>query len=183
MTTKSKSKKSKPAKAAKPEPKPKTKAPKKFDPAVVVSMRDNGASWSDIADKVGVDSGTARWAYLCATVKSSDRIKGTDEEIAVQIVTLRDEQHLAWPVIAARAGRSQATIKRIYEDQTGSSANQGFSAVSARAAANAAEKGEAAPRKAKTGKKSTTNATNKARKAKVTKSRKKAKGSANPSKG
>jgi hypothetical protein len=87
----------------------------------VVEMReeDPPRKWKEIAEELSIQETKALMLYTEAKVKSSDRIKPDD--LTPELVTeLRDEEGLAWHVIAARAGFSTVgPIKKAYEEANG----------------------------------------------------------------
>lgn len=149
----------------------------------VVELRDEGElGWEKIASELGIDPGLARLLYMTAKVKPKDRIKGDDETIAEGIVEARDELKQSWGLIAARARLPESRVRRIYQETTGNSHQQGYKVVQERTAAKREAAGEtkkASAKKSSAEKSSTA----KAKKAAVTKNRKKKGGSGNPSKG
>ncbi len=139
----------------------------------VVELRDSGLGWEKIASELGIDPGLARLLWMTATVKPKDRIKGDEDEVAAGIVEARDEDKNSWGLIAARARLPESKVRKIYEETTGESHQQGYKVVQERTAAKATAKGE--------GKKGKASSSNKAKKAAVSKNRKAKTGSSNPS--
>lgn len=86
---------------------------------IIVEEREEGKKWKEIAEEHNIQETKALMLYTEATVKSSERIK--QDDLDGELVTeLRDEEGLAWHVIAARAGYSTVgPIKKLYEDENG----------------------------------------------------------------
>ena len=175
------------AKATKPKSAAKKAAPKKADGPTraekrqallenVMSLVDgDGLSFDEAAKKLGVNRSTVIDLHVIGSVKPKDRIKGSEEEVAAEIVRQRDEENVAWHVISARAGITKTQARAIYEETSGSDSRQGMAVMTRRAEAKAPAK-TADSKKAKT-------AASKAKKEKATNARKKQKGTGNPSKG
>jgi hypothetical protein len=88
----------------------------------IVSMREEHATWDEIADAVGISAGKVTKIHMSASVKPKDRIKGrTDEDIAAAIVKARDEDQLSWGQIMVRSGLPETRCRKIYENVTGNS--------------------------------------------------------------
>lgn len=181
---------------AKPKPKakvvPKTKAPakpkvaKKGEPLKrdvlgqqAVKLRADGLTWKEIAKKLNSDVPQLHLAYQCATVKPSEKITGTREEVAAEVARQRDEENAGWFTLQARTGHSQAMLKKLYTEATGNPANQGFDVMRRQIATRMAAKGAGV----KTKKADGTKVAAKAKRTTARTARKKATGSANPSKG
>lgn len=81
----------------------------------IEKLRDQGKTWSEIAEKLKMTPGRAQFLLLAANVKPKDRIKFTDDaDLAKKIVEARDKDSLSWPVIAARTGVTEGRVKDIY---------------------------------------------------------------------
>ena len=147
--------------------------------AQVMDLVDgDGLSFDEAAKQLKVNRSTVIDLHVIGSVKPKDRIKGSEEEVAAEIVRQRDEENVAWHVIAARAGVTKTRARAIYEETSGSDSRQGMAVMTRRAEAKAAT----AP-SSKGAKSGTKTAAAKAKKSAKTKSRKAAKGTANPSKG
>lgn len=73
-----------------------------------------------IAKKLGISKAKVRHFLNAASVKSKDRLVGTNAEIGAKIAKLRDEEGLPWPKVRARTdGLSGGAIRRLYEEATG----------------------------------------------------------------
>lgn len=92
---------------------------------IIVEEREEGKKWKEIAEEHGIQETKALMLFTEATVKSSDKIKPDD--LDGELVTeLRDDEGLAWHVIAARAGYSTVgPIKKLYEDENGEGSAKG----------------------------------------------------------
>jgi hypothetical protein len=87
----------------------------------IAGMReDKKMQWADICEKLGIDQPSALTLYLHATVKPKDKIKyADDDDLAKQVVTLRDSEGTAWHVLGARSGTNTAKVKRLYNEAKG----------------------------------------------------------------
>lgn len=82
--------------------------------AKILAMKDEGKSWFDISDKVGLNPSTVRVNYVKATFTGS-KIPATPEAIA----KARDEDKLSWDDVFVAAGLSnKGQAQKLYE-QTG----------------------------------------------------------------
>lgn len=86
----------------------------------IAALRDDGVSWADIADQIGIKAGKAMFLHMCATVKPSERIKYTDDDdLAKKVVAARDKEQLSWGTIMARTGVGGAKLRSLYEKASG----------------------------------------------------------------
>jgi hypothetical protein len=87
----------------------------------VVAMREATppVKWDDIASQLEIDAPKALFLYTEAKVTPEQRI--APASLTPELVArLRDDDGLAWHVIAARAGlKAVAPIKRLYGDASG----------------------------------------------------------------
>lgn len=117
----------------------------------VLAMREQGKSWSDIKDKLGVDQPKGQVLIKMAAVKPGDRITAkTDADLGKKVVNARDKQKLSWADIAVRAGVTMGKVKALYEATSGKSASESrvtAPKAPAKAAAKAPAKGRAAAAK------------------------------------
>lgn len=148
----------------------------------IVSLRDEGEnSWADIAQETGATAGLCMLLYKAATTPKSERIFGTDKEMAKAIAVARDKENQSWGTITARCYPvtiNQGRVQKLYETHTGETSRQGNLVVERRVAAK--PKAEPKPAKVKAAKTlKTTTAANKKRRSSIQKNRK----TANPSKG
>jgi Meckel syndrome type 1 protein len=159
-TTQAKQRSKKAAAAAANKPAPKAKAakangnggPSKREAAAqrdlelapkVKEMRDNGASWADVKDKLGVDQPKGQVLLKMASVRPKDRIKAAnDEELAEKIVAARNDQGLSWADIAVRAGITMGKVKSLFEAGGGGSAAESRVQKAEKAAPKAKAKAE-----------------------------------------
>lgn len=91
----------------------------------IVEEREEGKKWKEIAEEHNIQETKALMLHTEATVKSSERI--SQDDLDGELVTeLRDEEGLAWHVIAARAGYSTVgPIKKLYEEENGEGTAKG----------------------------------------------------------
>lgn len=86
----------------------------------VAKMRDEGTSFTDIADELEISSGKAQLLNMYARVDEDDRITGTETQVAKQVVKQRDAGY-SWGALMARTGIGEARLRKMYEEQTGTS--------------------------------------------------------------
>lgn len=80
--------------------------------------KDN-LGWFEIGQKLGVPQGKALAAYEVAEVTEANVFKGTEPQVAKEIVRLRDKEGLSWARIAARVDITEASCRTIYEKTSG----------------------------------------------------------------
>lgn len=90
----------------------------------IVRLRDEEEqSWADISEEMGIGQGRCMFLYMQANVKPSDRIKfDDDDDLAKQVVKLREKELLSWGMISARSGVGEAKLKRLFEEASGTPA-------------------------------------------------------------
>ena len=171
--------------AAKPKAKaPAVRKPSKLETLApqVVALRKEGVTFRDIAEQLDIRYPQAVLSYKIGTTTKKQRAEWAIEdraELAAKVAEARDEQNTSWFDLQAWTGKSQTTLKALYTEATGRDANQGFDVMRRMMAAKVAAKGgtvkskDASGKKVAAAKKRTTART----------ARKKATGSANPSKG
>jgi hypothetical protein len=82
----------------------------------IVSLRNDGSKWDEIARAVGMPTGKAMLIYNFATTPAKQRIKNAT---AAQVKDLRDEENLSWGVISARTGYPESACRGLYRDAGG----------------------------------------------------------------
>lgn len=170
--------------AAKPKAAPKERQPTKRDllGPKVLQLRSEGLTWKEIGKKLKVDVPSVVLAYEFAVVKPAQKKAFAIEdraELAQAIANARDNDNLSWFKLQARTGKSQQTLKKLYTEATGDDANQGFEVMKRMIATKVAAKGGSVKSKKTDG----TKIAAKAKRSTARGARKKATGSANPSKG
>jgi hypothetical protein len=88
-----------------------------------VKLRDRDElAWHDVAGTLDTSVGKVMLAYEFAKVAPGDRVTArTDAELGKKIASLRDKEGLSWGRIMARTGYGEQTVRRLYEDATGTS--------------------------------------------------------------
>lgn len=89
----------------------------------IVKLKDDqGKTWGEISEAVGLPTGKCMFEYEKATVKPSTRITGkTDAELNKAIAKARNEG-MSWGRIAARSGKSEGFCKSAFKEVTGEEA-------------------------------------------------------------
>lgn len=90
----------------------------------VLRLRDEeGKPWAEIAEELGLNQGRCMSLYMTASVKPKDRIKfDDDDDLAKQVVRLREKDLLSWGLISARSGVGEGKLKRLFEEASGTPA-------------------------------------------------------------
>jgi hypothetical protein len=106
----------------------------------ILEMRNNGASWSDVKAKLGVDQPKGQVLIKMAAVKPKDRIKAdNDKELGKAIVAAR-KSGLSWADISVRAGITMGRVKALFEASGGGPAGESRVKAEKPAAAKTAAK-------------------------------------------
>jgi hypothetical protein len=93
----------------------------KEEGAQVVSLRQKGMDWPEVAEKAGVSVGKAKRLHLRSTMTKAQRIEGSDTEMGKTIVHLRDQENVPWSEIEVRSAQSAPHIRELYEKSSGKS--------------------------------------------------------------
>lgn len=89
----------------------------------VLAMREQKKTWAEISSTLGIGQGRAMGLALKAGVAPKERIKFTDDDdLATQVVDLRNDQKLSWGIISIRSGVGEAKLKRLFSEASGTPA-------------------------------------------------------------